>query len=232
MPEALITGSASGIGLAVTCRLLAKGWGVTGVDRLPRPEGLGGGYTHCRVDLLDTAALAAACGDLERASYKPTALVHCAGIMRSDDDSATRADGGVALWRLHVLAAHTLIESLSSRMPANAGRIVLVSSRAARGRAGRALYAGSKAALDGLARSWASALLRAGITVNVVAPASTNTPMLNDPARAGVAVLPLPIGRLIEPEDVADVVDTLLGRAGGVITGQTILIDGGVSLGS
>ncbi len=231
MPEALITGSASGIGLAVTRRLLAKGWEVTGVDRQASPVGLGKGYTHRRIDLLDAAALAAVCGDLERSSFGPTALVHAAGIMRADDDPVTRGDGGALLWRLHVLAAHRLIESLSPRMPATAGRIVLVSSRAARGRAGRALYAGSKAALDGVARSWAAALLRVGISVNVVAPASTNTPMLTDPARAGAPVLPLPIGRLIEPEDVAEVVDTLLGRAGGVITGQTILIDGGVSLG-
>jgi 3-oxoacyl-[acyl-carrier protein] reductase len=63
-----------------------------------------------------------------------------------------------------------------------------------------------------------------------VAPAATNTPMLADPARASAPVMPLPIGRLIEPDEVVDVVALLLGRAGGAITGQTILIDGGASL--
>jgi NAD(P)-dependent dehydrogenase (short-subunit alcohol dehydrogenase family) len=230
MPEALITGSASGIGLCTARRLLKDGWAVHGVDRQRPSVDLGPGYTHHLVDLADSAALEALA--MRIAVNRPAldALVHAAGIMRSDADADTRADAGRRLWQTHAFAAHRLIEALATRMPDARGRVVLVSSRAAQGRAGRALYAGSKAALEGVARSWAAALVRRGITVNVIAPAATNTPMLADPARTTSPIMALPIGRLIEPDEIVDVVELLLGRAGGAITGQTILMDGGVSL--
>ena len=230
MPEAIVTGSASGIGLCAARRLLARGWTVQGVDRQRPPVDPGHGYTHHSIDLADPAALDTLVARVGALHPTPAALVHAAGVMRADEDPETRADGGHRLWQVHALAAHRLIEALAPRLPDRAGRVVLVSSRAAQGRAGRALYAGSKAALEGIARSWAAALVRRGITVNVVAPAATNTPMLADPARGSAPVLPLPIGRLIEPDEVVDVIELLLGRTGGVITGQTILLDGGLSL--
>ena len=230
MAEALVTGSASGIGLCVARRLLANGWAVHGVDRQRPQSDLGPGYSHHRVDLADAPALEALAARVGENRPPLGALVHAAGIMRPDDDAETRADAGCRLWRVHAFAAHRLIEALAPRLPDARGRVVLVSSRATHGRAGRALYAGSKAALEGIARSWAAALVPRGITVNVVAPATTNTPMLADPARASARIMPLPIGRLIEPDEIVDVVELLLGRAGGAITGQTILMDGGVSL--
>jgi NAD(P)-dependent dehydrogenase (short-subunit alcohol dehydrogenase family) len=230
VPEALVTGSASGIGWCATRRLLSLGWSVLGADRQRPPADPGPGYTHDPVDLAEAAALEALAARVGTLRPPPDALIHAAGIMRADDSPEVIADGGRALWQVHAFAAHRLIEALAPGMPDGRGRVVLVSSRAARGRAGRAVYAASKAALEGVARSWAAALVGRGITVNVVAPAATNTPMLADPARASAPVMPLPIGRLIEPDEVVDVIALLLGRAGGVITGQTILIDGGASL--
>ncbi len=230
MAEALVTGSASGIGLCVARRLLANGWAVHGVDQQRPPSDPGPGYTHHLVDLANVAALDALALRVGANRLALDALVHAAGIMRPDDDAETRADAGRRLWLIHAFAAHRLIEALAPRLPDARGRVVLVSSRATQGRAGRALYAGSKAALDGIARSWAAALVPRGITVNVIAPATTNTPMLADPARASARIMPLPIGRLIEPDEIVDIVELLLGRAGGAITGQTILMDGGVSI--
>ncbi|WP_334538530.1 SDR family oxidoreductase [Bradyrhizobium sp. AZCC 2230] len=69
-----------------------------------------------------------------------------------------------------------------------------------------------------------------GITVNVVAPAATETPMLKDPTRANVAPKLPPIGRFIQPEEVAAAVAFLLSGEAAAITGQQLVICGGSSL--
>ena len=95
---------------------------------------------------------------------------------------------------------------------------------------GRGQYAATKAALVGLARSFAREVAANGVTVNVVSPAATATSMQDDPARAGSAPRMPPIGRLIEPAEVAEVVAFLLSPAAAAITGQDIAICGGASL--
>src|SRR3954465_14721598 len=116
------------------------------------------------------------------------------------------------------------------RAPPRAGRILLLGSRAAGGAPGRSQYAASKAALVAMARSWAVELLPRRITVNVVSPAATDTPMLRDPARGAVRPKLPPIGRYIDPEEVAALACFLLGPEAGAITGQQIMICGGSSL--
>ncbi len=107
---------------------------------------------------------------------------------------------------------------------------MLVGSRVARGVAGRGQYAATKAALASLARSWAAEVVAAGVTVNVVAPAATETAMLRDPARQSQAPRTPPIGRLIRPDEVASLTAYLLSDAAAAITGQEIQICGGTSL--
>ena len=98
------------------------------------------------------------------------------------------------------------------------------------GRAGRSQYAATKAALVGLARSWAAELAPRGITVNVVAPAATETPMLQTRrAPAFRRELP-PIGRFIRPRKSPPPVAFLLSPDAGAITGQQFVICGGASL--
>ncbi|MFZ7208640.1 SDR family oxidoreductase, partial [Bordetella avium] len=112
------------------------------------------------------------------------------------------------------------------------GRILLVSSRAVLGRAQRLAYAATKSAQIGLARSLAAELVGRGITVNVIAPGAVDTPMLNDPKRGAAPSLDLPLGRLITAREVAATLAFFLSDEAGAITGQTLYVCGGASLGA
>ena len=222
-PHALVTGCSSGIGRAVAQELLGEGWRVTGLSRR-RPD-LAGELTWLPADLSRTERLRSVVegvGDL-------SAVVHAAGFQRAQplgrlEDGALRE-----MLAVHVEAAATLVDALSGRI-AEGGRIVLVGSRTATGAAGKSQYAGTTAALVGLARSWAMELAPRRITVNVVAPGPTDTPMLRDPGRAAVPPAVPPLGELVDPADVAALTGFLLGPHGRSITGQVLTVCGGASL--
>ena len=133
------------------------------------------------------------------------------------------------MWRLHVDAPTRLLDALAGELPDGA-RVVLIGSRTATGVAGKSQYAATKAALVGLARSWAIELAPRRITVNVVAPGPTATPMLADPGRAATPPRLPALGRFVEPSEVAGLTAFLLGPEGGSVTGQQLVICGGASL--
>jgi NAD(P)-dependent dehydrogenase (short-subunit alcohol dehydrogenase family) len=222
--RALVTGVSSGIGAAIAEHLLRDGWAVEGMSRSPPT------FTHPRlhvtpVDLLNTEAVTEALSRLPPVD----ALVHAAGIMRVGELGQPDPDGARMMWRLHVEATTQLVEHVAEQM-SSAGRIVLIGSRTAEGAAGRGQYAASKAAMVGLARSWAMELAPRGVTVNVVAPGATDTPMLKDPQRASLPPKLPPIGRFVKPEEVAALTAFLLSDAAASITGQRIFVCGGASL--
>lgn len=222
--RALVTGCSSGIGQAVTLALLEAGWQVTGISRRI-PDLTAPAFSHIVVDLSDPKA-----ADDALAKVGPAhAAVHAAGLLRVGTHDRMDMQDGALMWQLHVDVAARMIRTLAPKMP-DGGRFVLIGSRVASGAPGRSLYAASKAALTGLARSCAAELAPRGITVNIVAPGATDTPMLKDPSRADVAPNVPPLGRFVQPEEVASMAVYLLSPAAASITGQQIVICAGASL--
>jgi len=223
---AIVTGAGGGIGRAIVERLLDTGWQVTGLDLGPGMH-TRDRYEHIKVDLCDTQAIDRV---IERLS-SARAFVHAAGILRVGTLDRLDVADGERMWKLHVDAAVRIARVLVPKMCERAdGRIVLLGSRVAQGMPGRSQYAASKAALVAMARSWAAEVAARGVTVNVVSPAATQTSMLDDPARASSAPRLPPLGRLIQPHEIAALVEFLLSPLAAAITGQDIAICGGASL--
>ncbi len=224
MRHAIVTGSSSGIGKAIAERLLRDGWRVTGID-LATAVIRHDHFDSIRTDLANRAETEAAAAQVVGAM----AFVHAAGIMRGAKLGALDHGVGDLLWRIHVEAAAVLADALSRHM-GDGGRIVLIGSRAAQGVVAKSQYGAVKAALVGLARSWAKEVVARGITVNVVAPAATETAMLSDPSRTIIPPETPPLGRRIKPEEIAALVAFLCSPEAAAITGQEISICGGASL--
>lgn len=226
--QAVVTGTSSGIGLAVATDLVDAGWHVIGLSRTRGALPAAATWVPC--DLADVGSIDQAVVAIgEAAGGGVGAVVHAAGLQHSARIGDLDAAKGQAMWAVHVRAAELLVGGLESRL-VDGGRIVLVGSRTASGVAGKSQYAATKAALVAMARSYAAELAGREITVNVVAPGPTRTAMLTDPNRASTPVVSPPLGRLIEPSEVAGLVRFLLEPTGAMITGQAIVICGGASL--
>jgi len=224
--HAVVTGTSSGIGCAIAKRLLDDGWRVSGIDVSPATLAHPA-FASIQVDLSDGAALGvwlATIADVH-------ALIHAAGILRVGTLEHLDAADGALMWRIHVDAATRLVQALAPAMRDQGwGRIVFIGSRVAQGMPGRGLYAATKSALVALARSWAAELINHGVTVNVISPAATQTGMLADPSRAASAPRTPPMGRLIQPAEIAALAAFLLSADAAPITGQDIAVCGGASL--
>ncbi len=222
--HALVTGASSGIGAAVTDTLLAEGWRVTGLSRTvvrrDNPH-----FVSLSVDLFDTAALKQTLPTLTQVD----AIIHAAGMMKAAPLGKLDDATGEQLWHLHIRVAEILANALVPQM-VKGGRIVLLGSRTSTGAAGRSQYVSTKSAMKGMVRSWAAELAPRGITANIVAPGATDTPMLNMPGRESSPPQLPPIGRYIQPQEVAALIGFLLSPAADAMTGQELMLCGGASL--
>jgi len=233
---ALITGGNSGIGAATTQALLGCGYRVVCLSRSPGelPRGVHG----ITVDLSDTAATAQAAREATT-RFPITTLVHNAGAIREKPLEAVTTQDLQALTNLHTGAAIALAQAtLPAMKAARYGRIVLISTRAVLGLARRTAYAATKAGLLGLVRTWALELGEFGITANAVAPGPIEATRMfhellpQDSPKLPRIVESIPVRRLGRPEDVARAVLFFAAPEAGFVTGQTLFVCGGTSVGS
>ena len=222
--RAVVTGASSGIGRAISKTLLNDGWSVVCLSRT-NPDIADPNLEFIPIDLLDSAAFKVVLRDIGPVD----AIIHAAGILRVGRHDEMHLEDGETMWRLHINCAAQLVKYLTPSMP-DGGRIVLIGSRVAAGVAGRSLYAASKAALIGFARSVAAELTARRITVNVIAPGATDTPMLRDPERASVPPKLPPFGQFVKPEEIAALAGFLLSDGAASLTGQHIVVCAGASL--
>jgi 3-oxoacyl-[acyl-carrier protein] reductase len=233
---AIVTGGSAGIGAAISRTLLARGMQVVVLDR-NAPDWTDERLVHRQVDLFDAEATASVAAAVA-AQHAVTHLVHNAGVIRPNLIDATPPGDLTDLAQLHFGAALTLLKAVLPGMRERRfGRVILMSSRAALGAATRGAYAATKAGLIGLGRTWALELAPDGITVNMIAPGPiAGTQMFHGVVPAGseqeaALAHAIPVRRLGEPQDVANAVAFFAGREAGFVTGQTLYVCGGASIG-
>ena len=229
----VVTGAASGMGLAVAERFLAEGQIVVGVDRdaeaLAKAAASNGPAYHPVIaDITDRAALSAALGP--QLSSGAGAVVNAAGIY----PATTLADYHEAVYRrifdVNVLGTLNVIaETVPALRACGGGAIVnFASIDAFAVSRGQLLYSASKAAIVSLTRSLAIELGDDNITVNAVAPGWVDTPGTRAGGRIEQAVKTIPLGRAARPEEIADWVWKLC--HGTYMTGETLVISGGLTV--
>ena len=237
---AFVTGGSRGIGAAIVQRLAKDGFHVVAVARsLDKLESIcnqikaeGSSAEPMAVDIADPKALAAAVEKTADTHGRLDVLVNNAGItrdgliLRMDDEDFD------AVIDTNLKSAFVTIRTAARpMMRAKGGRIINISSVAGvAGNAGQTNYAASKAGLIGLSKSVAKELSGKNITCNVVAPGFISTDMtdsLSDQIKDRVKEI-IPLRRFGQPQEIASVVAFLAGPDSTYVTGQVIVVDGGM----
>lgn len=233
---ALVTGGASGMGLATVERLARDGFSVAMLDRdrglaereAERLLSMGLPVQAHVLDLTDEVAVRALVDQLAPIQV----LVNNAGIFDERKfDVVSSADFRRA-YEVNLIAVATLSQAAARCMP-EGGRIVNIASRAYLGAKNHPHYVASKAALVGYTRASAMELAPKGILVNAIAPGLIDTPILRalTPDRLAAQLALQPTGKAGRPEDIAQAVSFFASAQTDFITGQVLFVDGGKSLG-
>ncbi len=231
--RALVTGAGKGIGRVIVERLCARGATVVALSRSQADLDTLAAETGCGTIAADVADIEATLAAVEaQAPYD--LLVNNAGISRLASFIDTPQADFEAIMAVNVIAPMRISQRVAARLIADRrpGAIVNVSSIAATiGLADHTAYCASKGALDAMTRVMAVELGPHGIRTNSVNPVVTLTPMAvmawSDPVKAAPMRSRIPLGRFVEPAEVAEAVCYLLGGGASMINGVCLPVDGG-----
>ena len=242
---AIVTGAARGIGAATATRLAADGMAVAVLDldagtcaeTVDAITTAGGRAVAVGADVSDAEQVATAVGKVAADLGPPVVLINNAGIIRdnllfkmTDDDWDTVI--GVHLRGAFLMSRATQKYMVEQRF----GRIISLSSSSALGNRGQANYSTAKAGLQGLTKTLAIELGQFGVTANAIAPGFIVTDMTAaTAARIGMdfeefqkaAATQIPVRRVGQPEDIANVASFLASEGAGFLSGQVIYVAGG-----
>jgi 3-oxoacyl-[acyl-carrier protein] reductase len=239
---ALVTGASRGIGRAIAMGLAAQGAAVAGtattaagaqaIERSLVDAGHSG--IGLVLDVSDQGSVEAAVSAVVNRLSTPTILVNNAGITRDNLLMRMRDEEWDAVIETNLGSVYRVSKAcLRGMTKARKGRIINIASVVgATGNAGQTNYAAAKAGMMGFTKSLAREVGSRAITVNCVAPGAIDTDMTRALSEAHRDALlgTIPLGRLGQPEEIADVVVFLASPAGAYITGETLHVNGGMHM--
>lgn len=241
---AIVTGAARGIGASVAAMLAAEGATVyladlderRGTDRAAALKIAGGSAHARRLDVADPADVERVLGEILARETRVDILVNSAGILRTGPLAASEPSDWEALSRINVGGVYACSKAVVGAMSARRyGRILNLASISAfkgGGSIGNVLYGASKAAVVALTQGFAREYGPLGINVNAIAPAVAETPMtsgsLDEPGARERVARTIPLGRLAQPEEIANLAVFLVSDLAAYINGSIVVIDGGL----
>ncbi|CUU54586.1 3-oxoacyl-[acyl-carrier protein] reductase [Parafrankia irregularis] len=242
---AIVTGAARGLGAATARRLAADGLAVAVLDleeaaakeTVEAIVAAGGKAIAVGANVSDAEQVAAAVERVVAELGAPTVLVNNAGITRDNLLFKMTESDWDAVMGVHLRGTFLMTRAVQKYMvDAGWGRVVNLSSTSAVGNRGQANYSTAKAGLQGFTKTVAIELGKFGITVNAVAPGLIATEMTRATAErlgrtwdeyAAARAKDIPVGRVGEPDDIANTVSFFVGEGAGFVTGQVIYVAGG-----
>jgi NAD(P)-dependent dehydrogenase (short-subunit alcohol dehydrogenase family) len=234
----VVTGAASGMGRTIAAQFLGQSERVVGLDIRPPAPFDTDRWTGLVCDVSDEQAWAAAMSEIVSDLGAPDALINVAGISARTQKEPASPAAWMEILRIDLLSTWLGMRAVVPHMTAHgSGKIVNIGALAAHqpfAVPDLAGYSAAKAGVEAITRATALEVAPAGVAVNCVAPGPIETPMaasLTDEARAQI-LDPVPMKRIGKPEEVAELVAFLASERSGFITGQVILIDGGISVGA
>ncbi len=236
---AIVTGAASGIGFATLKIFAAEGarvaaWDLAADTLDARLTEAGIEALPVAVDIADERSVETALAQTLAEFGRVDALAHYAGITRDALYYKLSLEAWDAVIRVNLTGSFVVAKAVAQLMSEQrGGSIVLTSSRSAYGNVGQANYSASKGGVISLTRTLALELGRFNVRVNALAPGFVETPMTGTvPAKLRErAISVTPLQRTAQPEEIARVALFLASDDSSFVTGQTINVDGGRTVG-
>ena len=226
MGVAVVTGAGSGMGHATARCYLAHGWSVIGIDVSPDMQHDHADFTAVVVDVRDRAAVEAALADA-LGDRSIDALANVAGVYPPTTLETYTDELYRRIFDINVLGILNVTAACVPRMTAGSAVVNFASVDAFTVSRGQLLYGASKAAVVMLTKELALELAPKGIRVNGIAPGWVDTPGNAATGRMAEAAASIPLGRVAQPDEIAEWVWTLTGSGiAGFMDGETIVLSG------